>query len=177
MRLGRSVSLYIPYKATQPFMQNRHGVSLIEILIAIIIVVIASIGTLTYFSSGLGNIGRQSNRRAALERARQRLEQLMAAEVTGMTPPPGPRRFVTCASTGFCGPPTQTEPNEKIDVEDIGPQPIRSTVECKDDAAAQTSTNLCDVIELTARVWFLPVTSTSTCVNTSCVELRTLRTP
>ena len=59
-------------------MRGRSGVSLVEILIGILIVVIASIGTLSYFSSVLGNVGRQSNRRAAIERARERLEQLMA---------------------------------------------------------------------------------------------------
>ena len=173
MRLGRSVSLYIPYKATQPFMQNRHGVSLIEILIAIIIVVIASIGTLTYFSSGLGNIGRQSNRRAALERARQRLEQLMVAETSTLTPLSG--GGVTRNDSGVCGPPSA---NDQIVVEDIGPQPIRSTVECKDDPA--TATNIpCEILELSASVCFMPGCSVAgpTGEEFRWVQLKTLRAP
>ena len=63
---------------------NRRGASLIEVLVAIIIIVIASVGTLAYFAYGLGNVGKTGNRRAALERSRERLEQLMASTIANL---------------------------------------------------------------------------------------------
>ena len=65
---------------------NKRGVTLIEVLLSIVIVAIASIATLTYFAYAKGGVGKTGNRRAALERARQRLEQMLAANISGITP-------------------------------------------------------------------------------------------
>ena len=157
-------------------MRGCRGVSLIEILIGIIIVVIASIGTLTYFSSALGNVGRQSNRRAALERARERLEQLVAVNVTTIKPTDAQLYFVKCNTTGACGPVTlAADPTDTVLVDELAGQPVRSTVQCIHDAAAGTPAGTCDVLELSAKVWFMPGSTVDDDFNR--VHVRTLRTP
>ena len=87
------------------------GVSLVEILVAIVIVVVASIAALSYFSYGMGGIGRQGNRRAALERARERLEQLMAANVTDLEPSDLAVRWLTCNGSPCTWTPSTTPPS------------------------------------------------------------------
>jgi len=164
-------------------MCGRKGVSLVEILIGLIIVVVASIATLTYFSSALGGVGRQSNRRAALERARERLEQLLQVDpdsikptIDSALPPNGqPVLWVSCA--GATCSKEISNPNETIDVEDLqGPQAPRleSTVQWKDDPAAGT-TDVPDVLELGVKVWFFPNSTVDDDFHR--VHLRTLRTP
>src|SRR3989338_68471 len=145
-------------------MRGQEGVSLVETLIGILIVVIASIGTLAYFSSALGNVGRQSNRRAALERARERLEQLMAVDVNTIKPaivitsPPTPNaqpvRWVSCTGA-TCGPALSSDPDNKVDVDDLANQPLASTIQWRDDPSAGT-TGVPDVLELGVKVWLLP---------------------
>ena len=164
-------------------MRGRKGVSLVEVLIGLIIVVVASLATLTYFSSALGNVGRQSNRRAALERARERLEQLMAVNVDTIKPtidstlPPDgqPVLWVSCA--GATCSQQASNPNETIDVEDLqgaqAPQ-LESTVQWKDDPAAGT-TDVPDVLELGVKVWFFPASTVDDDFHR--VHIRTLRTP
>ena len=164
-------------------MRGRQGVSLVEILIGLIIVVVASIATLTYFSSALGNVGRQSNRRAALERARERLEQLMAVNVDTIKPgivlpasDPQPLQWVTCVGAA-CGPALPSDPNETVNVEDLqGAQAPRheSTIQWKDDPSAGT-TDVPDVLELGVKVWFFPNSTVDDDFHR--VHIRTLGTP
>jgi len=152
-------------------------VSLVEILIGLLIVIVASIATLTYFSSALGGVGRQSNRRAALERARQRLEQLMETTPGLITPADNNPRWVTCAGSP-CSWTLATAapiPAEQVDVEDIGLQPMETTVQCIHDVAAGTPADTCDVLELGAKVWFIPGSVTDDDFHR--VHIRTLRTP
>ena len=160
------------------------GVTLIEILMGLMIVAVASIGTMTYFSHVLGKgIGRQSNRRAALELARQRLEQLMEADVNSITPPGkivDQEYFVTCNKlTGLCATPTLADPGELVTVEDLPTQqPLQSTVTCRHDAASGTPPAICDVLELGTKVWF--ISGSSVIVNNDDphrVHMRTFRTP
>ena len=65
----------------------RSGGSLIEVLLGILIVVLASIGTLSYFAYAFGSVNKQGNHRAALERARERLEELLEVDVAQIQPP------------------------------------------------------------------------------------------
>ena len=154
--------------------RHQRGVSLIEILIGIVIIVVASIGSLTYFSSALGNVNKQGNRRAALERARERLEQLMAVNVGTIKPDPIDfnQHTVTC-SAGTCA---LSNTPETIPVNNLsGQQPLLSTVRCIHDAAAGTQAGTCDVLELSAKVWFMPGSTTDNDFNR--IHIRTLRTP
>lgn len=160
---------------------RRRGVSLVEILIGLIIVVVASLATLTYFSSALGNVGRQSNRRAALERARERLERLMEVDVNSIQPvviaalPQNaqPVRWVKCVGA-TCGPELLSpDPTDQVNVDDLTGQTIESTIQWKDDPSALTSTP--DVLELVVKVWFVPGPLIEDDFHR--VHIRTLRTP
>ena len=161
------------------YYKQQTGVSLIEVLIGLIIVVVASIATLTYFSSALGNVNKTGNRRAALEQARQRLEQLMAVNVGTIKPNPpllvGTAYFVSCNNAGTCGPPAAVDPNDTVTVDDLNGQKLQSTVACIHDPAAGTPIGTCDVLELSAKVWFIPGSTADN--DFSRVHIRTLRTP
>ena len=150
---------------------NRRGVSLIEILLGLLIVTIASIATLNYFAQGLGNINKQGNRRAALERARQRLEDLMAVSSILIKP-----TDINVEHTVTCGAGTCAFSNavETVPVNDLPTQRIISTVLCQHDAAAGTPSGTCDILGLTAKVWFTPGATDD---NFNRVYVRTLRTP
>ena len=161
--------------------QRQRGVSLIEVLIGILIVVIASIGTLTYFGYGLGGIGKQSNRRAALERARERLEQIMAVDVDTIKPPVDatqplnnqPLRWVSCIGATCAW--VTANPNQTVPVNNLATnQPIQATVQWKDDPSAGTTTTP-DALELGVKVWFTPGSTVDDEFHR--VHLRSLRTP
>ena len=158
-----------------PAFMRRNGVSLIEILIGLLIVVVASIATLTFFSYALGGVGKTGNRRAALERARQRLERLMEVSVSTIEPVDGQLYFVSCNNAGACGPPVLANPNETVSVDDLPVQNLVSTIQCLHDAASGTPTGTCDVLELSAKVWFMPGSTVDDDFNR--VHIRTLRTP
>lgn len=163
-------------------LHNRRGVSLIEVLIGMVIVVIASIATLTYFSYGLGGIGKTGNRRAALERARERLEQLMASSIAQLPPKDGgcyacttdpndPTAVCTEVSwTAYgCG---TAPPADIVPVEDQGTLRRETVAKFIDDPSAGTGG--LDVYEFGVKVWFTDTTSDD---DFSRVHVRTLRTP
>lgn len=153
----------------------RRGVSLVEILIGILIVVVASIGTLTYFAYGLGGIGKTGNRRAALERARQRLEQVLAANLSQLPALDGQSYWCSagdpCATwVASAAPIAQT-----VAVADLSPQRMETTVQMIDDPAAGTGTATLDTLEFGVKVWFIPGSTADDDFHR--VHLRTLRTP
>lgn len=164
---------------------NKRGVTLIEILIGMVIVTIASIATLTYFAYAKGGIGVQSNRRAALERARQRLEQLMETNVDTIQPPADGQMYqLTCTGSpctwGIAGPVTENAllPGDPTTVDDL-PSQIAATVRWQDDPAAGTGGPpgpiIFDTLELAVRVWFTPDFNVQDDFNR--VLVKTLRTP
>ncbi|MBI4167505.1 MAG: type II secretion system protein [Candidatus Aenigmarchaeota archaeon] len=157
---------------------GNRGVSLIEVLVGLVIVTVATIGALSFFSRGVGGIGKEGNRRAALEQARARLEQLMAAPITQvepsingtLTPDNQPKYWISCAN-GSCTR-TASYASETVSVDDLPNQRIESTVQWKDDSTADTTDP--DTLELTARVWF---TSNLVDDDSNRVYLKTLRSP
>ena len=161
---------------------RRRGATLIEILISMLIIVIASVATLQYFGPTKGYIGKSGNRRAALERARERLEQLMSADVDAIKPavdpnlPPNaqPQFWLQCVGDPCAWTLSGGAVSEPIDVEDLPNQPMETTIQWRDDPAAGTATP--DVLELSARVWFLGQDMTLD-DDFHRVHLRTLRTP
>jgi hypothetical protein len=155
----------------------RRGVSLIEILIGIIIVVIASIGTLTYFAYGLGGIGKSGNRRAALERARERLEELIESNIDDFNPRDGVQRWVTCAGSPCAWTLSPTVNTDPVTVDDLSGQPMETTIQWLDDVDTPPAgeTDVPDVLALDVKVWFTANTGVDDDFNR--VHLRTLRTP
>ena len=163
--------------------RRQRGVSLVEILISIVIISVASIATLTYFAYAKGGVAKQGNRRAALERARQRLDQLMEANPDDFEPTvdPGlpqdsqPVFWLSCAGSPCAWSLHSSSFSETgILVEDLGNQQMETTVQWKDDLSAGTTTP--DVLELGVKVWYMPGTPV---VDDEFhrVHVRTLRAP
>ena len=102
-------------------MQDRRGATLVEVLISFVIVAVASTATLQYFGIARGMVGKTGNHRAAVERARERLEQLMASDIAQLPPRDGNCYAcvdATCAAASWaaygCG---ATPPSDVIPVE------------------------------------------------------------
>ena len=176
--MGGVWKIFFPLRATRG---NSRGVTLVEILFGIVIVLVVSIATLSYFAYAKGNVGIQGNRRAALERARERLEELMAAPVNQIKPivngalPQNnqPQYWVSCAG-GVCTGPTANYVPEVIPVNYLlQAQRIESTIRWKDDPSVNTT--IPDVLELSVKVWFTGNTAADD--NYNRVHVRTLRTP
>ena len=127
------------------------GATLIEVLICFVLIAIACIASLSYFGNTRGFIGRTGNRRAALERARERLEQLMQVDPNTIKPSDFVEHTISCAG-GTCTIPAPAL--EKVPVGGLPPQKIVSTIQCKHDPAAGTLGSTCDALEFSAKVWF-----------------------
>ena len=154
-------------------MRNKRGVSLIEVLIAMLVITVASIATLTYFSYAMGGIGRQGNRRAALERACERLEQLMVANITTVQPADGALYWLSCAGSPCTWTQSAAPVTERVAVDTLPNQPMQTTVRWVDDPSAGTVG--LDTLEFSVRVWFTGNAGNDDEFNR--VHLRTLRTP
>ena len=152
------------------------GVSLIEILIGIVIVTLASIATMQYFAYARGGIGRQAHRRAALERARQRLEETLSVNLTSIQPPANNAFYwLTCGGAPVaCGPPVAAPVTQNVSVDNLPAQPMETRVQCLHDPAATTSVTNCDTVAIEVRVWF--TNNTGADDNFNRVYVRTLRT-
>ena len=156
------------------FLQSQKGVSLIEILMGIVLLTLISICTLSYFAYAVGGIGKQGNRRAALERARQRLEQLMAASLPGQFPAQDGQRY-WCNAGDPCTSwtPSAAAIAQTISVDDLPTQRMETSVQWVDDPSAGTGGS--DTWALSVKVWFTSNVTTDNDYNR--VYLRTLRTP
>lgn len=156
-------------------LEGQRGLSLVEVLIGLVIVLVASIASLSYFAYGLGGIGKSGNRRAALERARQRLEQLLAASPTAITPPKnGNPYWLTCNGDPCAwSAPSAAPVAQEVPVGDLGPQPTETVVQWVDDPSVQTAD--LDTLELGVKVWFIPGSTDEDDFHR--VYIRTLRTP
>ena len=152
-----------------------------------VIIVIASIATLSYFGSTRGYIEKTGNRRAALERARQRLDQLMASKISDLPQPDGKRYCCNTAPTASCVAGSWTvcltDPVAVSDTVPVGnfTGGLRreTTAQFIDDPSAGTNdpvtgAPILDVYEFTVKVWF---TSASTDDDFNRVYMQTLRTP
>ena len=149
------------------------GVSLLEVLVGLILIAIICVCTLNYFAFGLGGMGKQGHRRAALERARERLEQLMAVAPSGLPPTDGEKYW--CKEGQPCSKweKSATPLSQTVRVSDFLAQPMQTTATAKDDSSAGTGTGFLDVWEFGVKVWF---TSNSADDDFNRVYLKTLKT-
>ena len=149
-----------------------------ETLIGLLIVVIASIGTLMYFSHGLGGVRKQGDRRAALEIARQRLEQLMSANLPSTSPlrPPDTNPWwVTCSGSPCTWTRFASQTTESVTVDTLANLPMATTVQWVDDPASAGTQN---ALEFSIRVWFrVNPNLTNDDNDANRVLLKTLRKP
>ena len=150
---------------------GRQGATLIEILIAILVIVLTVLGALGFFSYGIGGIKTQGNSRAALQQASARLDQLMSADSDGITPPDGNIRWLSCSGSPCTWTLSAAKTAETVPVNALGNLRMESTVQWKDDPAAAGIQN---DMELDVKVWFTLVTTDD---DIHRVELKTLRTP
>ena len=157
--------------------RRRSGVSLVEILLGLLIVTIASIATLRYFASGFGSMGKQGRRRAALERARERLEQLMATDMNQsvLQPPDNSQYWLTCSGTPCSWTRSSSRATHTVAVNDLPNQTIETTIQRAHDPSAGTSASTLDTTVFGVEVWFTPNNSIHD--NFNRVYVRTLRTP
>ena len=157
---------------------SRAGVSLIEVLISMLLIVLASIATLQYFGPTKGYIAKSGNRRAALERARQRLEQLMEAPSATLPPQDGQLYWCTTAGNpcgGWTASGTPLAQTGGVPVGNLqGTQPLQVSVQAIHDPAAGTPVTNFDTTEFSAKVWFLPGPAIDDDFHR--VHVRTLRT-
>ena len=180
-------TLHITQSTLHKYSHNRRGVTLIEILISMVLIALASIATLSYFSHAKGAIGKTGNRRAALERARQRLEQLLVANTTSITPPAnGAPYWFTCTGPTPCAwsAPSATRITQNVSVDDLPTQPMESSVRWVDDLSAGTGGPpgpiIYDALAFDVKVGFVPgwdPSNAATDNDFNRVHVRTLRTP
>ena len=164
-------------------LRQKKGATLLELLVALIIIVLAATASLSFFSLGLGNMGKQGNRRAALERARERLEQLMQTNISSIKPSDTAIHWLTCTTIGnnpcasFNIVNSLPNPNQTVAVDDLPTQKIEMTVQFVNDTTNDTGggTPVPDTLELGVKVWFTSATNTDNDFNR--VYIRTLRTP
>ena len=161
----------------------KRGASILEVLISVLIIVIASIATLSYFGSTRGFIKKTGNRRAAIERARQRLDQLMASTLANLPPKNGNCYYCaadTCVLASWTPYACGTVPlSDTVTVGNLATAVRReTTMRSIDDPAAGTDnedgTPALDVFEFSVKVWFLNGSADD---DANRVQMRTLRMP
>jgi prepilin-type N-terminal cleavage/methylation domain-containing protein len=161
-------------------LKNSRGVTLIEILVSLVIIAVASIGTLQFFSQGMGGVSKQGNRRAAMEQARARLEQMMAVNAGTLTPVDGSLYYAFCNTNPCTLNLTTVQTAEEVEVNGKN-RKIESTLQLIDDPTSRelgdpTAQTLGpDVLVLSVKVWFTSNTTLDDDFNR--VLIQTLRTP
>ena len=150
---------------------------LIEVLFGLIIITIASIATLTYFSHGRAAIGREGNRRIALELARQRMEDLMEgdlAQIAGANNDAAPY-WLTCTGSPCAWTRSLVGVTQPVPVGNLPAQPMETTVQRLSDPAADADPATLETVVLGVKVWFTANLGVDDDFNR--VYLRTLRSP
>ena len=150
---------------------DHRGATLVELLIAMVILALVSICTLCYFQFGSSVIHQEGNRRAAFEIARSRLEQLFQANFSSIKPPDTGVRWLTCSGTPCVWTLSEGTTSESVSVNGVSGRLMRTTVQWFDDPAAAGTQN---GLLLSAKVWYRGDTADS---DLNRVELRSLRAP
>ena len=149
------------------------GVSLIEVLVGLVLLSVICISSLGFFSYGMGGIGREGNRRAALERARERMEQLLAADATSLPPVSGASVKSWCSNGDPCTSWSTSSQTQPVTVNQLSTQPMETTAQPVHDTSAGTPSSFNDAWELGVKVWYTPGTGSDD--NFNRVYLKTLR--
>ena len=151
---------------------GERGASLIELLVAIVMVALAVICSLAFYSYGGGGIEKEGNRRAAAEFARSRIEELLAANVDTIRPLDANLRWLSCAGSPCTWTMSTAQVFEQVNVNSIL-RPMETTVQWVNDPAALGAAGS-DTLDLSVRVWY---TSRANDDQYNRVLTKTLRTP
>jgi len=116
-------------------LKSEKGFTLLEMMVAIIIFAVVMIGGLSFFVYGRSDISREGHRRAALELASQRLEELKAADYSKIEPYScyGVYDYAVYYihySDGWYV--EDEDPNETVDIDNLTGQSIITTVQYED---------------------------------------------
>ena len=152
---------------------EREGASLIEVLVGLVLLAAVCISSFGYFAFGLGSLGKQGDRRAALERARERLEQLMAANTADLPSFNGTKFWCSAGSPCTTWTASVAPFAQSVSVNDHPNRRIETSAQAVNDLSAGPSTAP-DVWEFSVKVWFSDVNDPD---DFHRVYLRTLRTP
>lgn len=162
-------------KNTSIFKENG-GVSLVELLVSLTLLVLATMTALGFFGYALGGIDREGNRRAAYEQARARLEVLTQTSASAVNPPSnGSVRWLTCTGSPCTWTLFSTRTTETAAVNDLS-RTMETTVQWANDPTNDppTGTPPPDTLEFIVRVWY---TTRATDDDFNRVHVRMLRTP
>ena len=138
-------------------MRSERGASLVEALMAMLLIVTACVATLAFFTFGMASISGEGDRRAALEIARGRMEELLAVSSSSIRPTDGQIRWLTCAGapcTWTISPPAAPAFNDTANLNTLTNQRIETTSQWIDDPTAGTVG--LDSLELVVKVWYTP---------------------
>lgn len=135
-------------------MKRKRGASLVEVLVTMLIIVTACIATLAFFTYGMSQIGTEGDRRAALERARGRLEELLAASSGAIHPPDNQINWLSCAGAPCAWTRFTTPVFDTVNLNTLQNQRMETTAQWIDDLPAGTAG--LDEVELVVKVWFTP---------------------
>ena len=154
---------------------SEKGVTLVEILVGIILLTIVCISSLNFFAYGLGGIGKEGNRRAAMERARQQIEQIISTAAAQLPARDGNQYWCSngnpCTSWTLSGAPIA----QTISVNDLPSQRMETRVQGVHDPSAGTPITFYDAWEIGVKVWFTSNTNLDDDFNR--VYIKTLRSP
>lgn len=130
---------------------SRSGATLIEILVACLILAVVAVGTAACLSLSQGATAVQRNRRTAMELANSRLEELRAASYDSIKPSQNYSvYYITRQASGTWTTPTTTDPGETVSVNGAT-KPITTKVQFVDaDGGAATY----DCLRLTVTVQY-----------------------
>lgn len=135
-------------------MKGERGASLVEALVSMLIIVTACIATLAFFTYGMSSISGEGDRRAALELARARMEELLAASESSVRPADNQLRWLTCTGTPCAWALSAAQVFQAGNLNTLQNQQIETTSQWIDDPTAGTAG--LDVLELVIKVWYTP---------------------
>ena len=163
---------------------QQRGAGLAEVLVGVLVVSLASIGALGFFSHGLGGIQKQGYRRAAAERAREGMEQLAAASLSDIAvgdSADGTQYWLTWTCTYYCSDTTcgwtrsTGRVTDTVSLGGIFSGQREITVRRVHDGTTGTPVTTLDAVELRVKVWFTKNSAADD--DSNRVQFKTLRDP
>ena len=155
---------------------RKRGYTLVEVLVGILVVAVAAIGALSFFSYGWSGIARQGYRRAAAERAREQMEELAAADVAAFAinnPSDGALYWLICNGSPCVWTQSNVRVVDNVSLGGLFNGQREITAQRVHDRTTETPPATLDAVELSVRVWFTANTGADDDFNR--VQLKTLR--